>query len=44
MFETFITSLTSLVNLGALLFLFLYMYAVLGMYLFADVMLTSPLN
>lgn len=41
---TFIGSLPALINVGSLLFLFLYIYAVLGMNLFASVKLQSNLN
>ena len=41
---TFIGSLPALINVGGLLFLFLYIYAVLGTNLFATVKLQSSLN
>ena len=40
-FNTFVTTLPSLANVGALLLLFLYMYAILGMYLLGHVKLQS---
>ena len=41
---TFIGSLPALINVGCLLFLFLYIYAVMGMNLFATVKLQTNLN
>ena len=41
---TFIGSLPALINVGSLLFLFLYIYAVLGMNLFATIKLQASLN
>lgn len=40
-FETFIVTIPALVNVGGLLLLFLYLYSILGVSLFADVMLQS---
>ena len=37
MFNTFIVTLPALANVGGLLLLLLYLYSVLGVYLFADV-------
>ena len=37
-------TLPALANVGSLLMLFLFMYAVLGVYLFADVKINPPLN
>ena len=41
LFVTFLFSLPSLVNVGAILFLMVYVYAVIGMNLFGDVILHS---
>jgi Ion transport protein len=41
---TFINSLPALINVGSLLFLFLFIYAIMGMNLFATVKLQSSLN
>ena len=38
-FNTFIISIPSLANVGGLLFLFLYLYAILGMFLFSGIKL-----
>jgi len=43
-FETFIITIPALVNVGGLLLLFLYLYSVLGVSLFADVKLQNTLN
>jgi len=44
MFGAFLGTLTELVNVASLLFLLLFMYAVLGMNLFANVKLQDNLN
>eukprot|EP00743_Colponemidia_sp_Colp-15_P005327 GILK01005729.1.p1 GENE.GILK01005729.1~~GILK01005729.1.p1 ORF type:complete len:1755 (-),score=280.80 GILK01005729.1:102-5366(-) len=44
LFLTFISSLPSLANIGILLFLFIYIYAVLGVNLFSTVMYRDNLN
>ena len=41
---TFINALPALGNVGALLFLFLYLYAVIGVNLFSTVKLQENLN
>lgn len=38
-FNTFIISIPALANVGGLLFLFLYLYAILGVFLFSDIQL-----
>ena len=43
-FETFITSLPALLNVGALLFLLLSMFAIISMNLFSEVLLNGPLT
>lgn len=43
-FETFIVTIPALVNVGGLLLLFLYLYSVLGVSLFAEIKLQSELN
>jgi len=43
-FITFLLSLTGLVNIGSLILLIIFMYSVLGVYLFAPVMLNGNLN
>ena len=43
-FETFIVTLPALMNVGGLLLLLIYIYAVLGMNLFATIKLTVPFN
>lgn len=43
-FETLFVSLPALANVSCLLILFIYMYTILGVQLFADVMLGSRLN
>lgn len=43
-FQTFILTLPAMANVGSLLLLFIFIYAILGIYLFADVMLTGSLN
>lgn len=44
LFETFIVTIPSLTNIGGLLLLFLYIYSVLGVFLFADVRLQEYLD
>jgi hypothetical protein len=41
---TFIDAIPALLNVGGLLFLFLYIYAVIGVYFFSTVKLQSDLN
>ena len=43
-FNTFIVTLPALVNVGGLLLLLLYLYSVLGVFLFADVKRNGILN
>lgn len=43
-FQTFIVTLPSLGSVGALLMLFMYVYSVLGVFLFAEVKLQDSLN
>ena len=43
-FETFLITIPALVNIGSLLILFLYLYAILGVALFAEVKLQDDLN
>ena len=43
-FETFIVTIPALVNVGGLLLLFLYLYSVLGVSLFAEIKLQNDLN
>ena len=43
-FSTFLMSLTNLLQVGCLLVLFLFMYSILGVYLFAKVKRTGILN
>lgn len=43
-FQTFVITIPSLANVGGLLFLLLYLYSVLGVYLFAPVKLQPVLN
>lgn len=43
-FETLMITLPALTNIGGLLLLFLYMFSVLGVFLFADVQLQSNLD
>ena len=43
-FETFIVTLPSLMNVGGLMILFVYIYSVLGMNIFADIQLNDPLS
>lgn len=44
MFETIVITIPSLTNIGGLLLLFLYIYAVLGVFLFAEVKLQDNLD
>ena len=44
MFTTFIVTLPALINVGGLLLLLLYVFAILGMNVFATVKLASPVN
>jgi voltage-dependent calcium channel L type alpha-1D len=44
MFETLVVTIPSLTNVGGLLLLFLYMFSVLGVFLFAEVKLQENLN
>ena len=41
---TFIDAIPALLNVGGLLFLFLYLYAVIGVYFFSTVKLQTDLN
>lgn len=43
-FQTFIATLPALANVGSLMLLFLYMYSILGVFLFAHVKLSEPLD
>jgi hypothetical protein len=43
-FNTFVITIPSLANIGGLLFLLLYLYAVLGVFMFATVKLQGTLN
>ena len=43
-FNTFVITLQQLVNVGALLLLFIYMYAVVGMILFGGIMRNGLMN
>lgn len=43
-FQTFLVTLPALANVGSLLLLLLYIYSILGMFLFADVKLNYPLD
>lgn len=44
MFNTFIVTLPALVNVGGLLLLLLYLYSVLGVFLFAEVKRNGMMN
>ena len=44
LFNTFIDAIPQLTNVGALLFLFLFIYSVLGVFLFGKVKLQETLN
>ena len=43
-FSTFLNTLSSLLNVGGLLILIMYIYAVIGISLFADVKVTAPMH
>jgi hypothetical protein len=43
-FDTFIASLPALANVGGLLMLFLYIYSILGVFLFAEIQLQTTLD
>ena len=43
-FQTFIATLPALANVGSLMLLFIYMYSILGVQLFATIKLSDPLN
>jgi len=43
-FQTFIITLTSLANVGTLLLLFTFIYAILGIFLFQETLNVYPLN
>ena len=43
-FSTFVTTLPALMNVGTLMFLILYIFAVIGMNLFAKIKLTGPMH
>jgi Ion transport protein len=43
-FETLVVTIPALTNIGGLLLLFLYIYSVLGVFLFAEVKLQNTLN
>ena len=43
-FQTFLVTLPALANVGSLLLLLLYIYSIMGMYLFAEVKLNYPLD
>ena len=42
--NTFMLAIPELINVGALLFLFLFLFAVLGVFLFSEVKLQESLN
>ena len=42
--STFLNSLSSLINVGSLMFLFIFIYAVIGTNLFAEVKMKSPMH
>lgn len=42
--STFMNSLSSLLNVGSLMFLFIFIYAVIGTNMFAEVKLKSPMH
>ena len=44
MFNTFIVTLPAMGSIGGLLFLLIYVYAVLGVNLFAEMSMSAPLN
>lgn len=43
-FTTFINSLSSLINVGSLMFLIIYIYAVIGISFFADIKMQEPMH
>jgi hypothetical protein len=43
-FQTFLNTLSSLINVGSLMFLIIYIYAVIGISFFAEVKVKSPMN
>lgn len=43
-FQTFFMSLSAMLNLGGLLLLFMYVFAILGVELFSNVKIQLPLN
>lgn len=43
-FQTFLVSLPALANVGSLLFLLMYIYSILGIFLFAEVKQNYPLD
>jgi hypothetical protein len=43
-FATFLNTLNALLNVGSLLFLIIYIYAVIGINLFADIKMKSPMH
>jgi hypothetical protein len=43
-FDTFTTTLTSMMNIGGLMLLLIFIYAVIGMNLFAEVKFASPMT
>ena len=44
MFNTFIVSLPAMTSIGGLMALLIYVYAVLGVYFFAQIKLSPPLS
>ena len=44
MFNTFIVTLPAMGNIGGLLLILIYLYAILGVNLFADMKLVDPMN
>ena len=44
MFNTFIVTLPAMGNIGGLLVILIYLYAILGVNLFADIKLVEPMN
>jgi len=43
-FQTFIVTLPAIANVGSLLILFLYIYSIMGVFLFAEVKVSDPLG
>lgn len=43
-FQTFIAALPAMANIGSLLLLFIFIFSILGVYMFADVKLNGALN